>query len=183
QAILPKECESEITCSKCNSDRHPTLLHKEKDGEELKSNCNLCLQKGRCVLQEEVRLPNDRNPADLETRGLHPSKMMESVWLNGPTFLRNTAEVPPSNEVMSTNDSDPEVRKEAISCKTKIGNSQSSGLGAERFKRFSSLSSCDAHWQNLIVKLREFKLRKERPATKPTIPGCNVPGSQRQVLD
>ncbi|KAK3701528.1 hypothetical protein QZH41_007905 [Actinostola sp. cb2023] len=123
--------------------------------------------------QEEVRLPNDRNPADLETRGLHPSKMMESVWLNGPTFLRNTAEVPPSNEVMSTNDSDPEVRKEAISCKTKIGNSQSSGLGAERFKRFSSLSSLRRALANLIVKLREFKLRKERPATKPTIPGCN----------
>ncbi|KAK3733045.1 hypothetical protein QZH41_000591 [Actinostola sp. cb2023] len=124
--------------------------------------------------QEEVRLPNDRNPADLETRGLHPSKMMESVWLNGPTFLRNMAEVPPSNEVMSTNDSDPEVRKEVTSCKTKIGNSQSSGLGAERFKRFSSLSSLRRALANLIVKIREFKLRKERP-TKPTIPGCNVP--------
>ncbi|KAK3727953.1 hypothetical protein QZH41_004897 [Actinostola sp. cb2023] len=100
--------------------------------------------------------------------------MMESVWLNGPTFLRKAAEVPPSNEVMSPNDSDPEVRKEVTSCKTKIGNSQSSGLGAERFKRFSSLSSLRRALANLIVKIREFKLRKERP-TKPTIPGCSVP--------
>ncbi|KAK3710874.1 hypothetical protein QZH41_004275 [Actinostola sp. cb2023] len=44
---IAKECESEITCSKCNSDRHPTLLHKEKDGEELKSNCtSVCKKEG-----------------------------------------------------------------------------------------------------------------------------------------
>ncbi|KAK3730881.1 hypothetical protein QZH41_002986 [Actinostola sp. cb2023] len=37
---------SEITCSECNSDRHPTVLHKEKDGEELKSNCTSVCKKG-----------------------------------------------------------------------------------------------------------------------------------------
>ncbi|KAK3730882.1 hypothetical protein QZH41_002987 [Actinostola sp. cb2023] len=121
-----------------------------------------------------IESDGSRNPADLATRGLHPSKMMESDWLNGPTFLRNTAEVPPSNEVMSPNDSDPEVRKEVTSCKTKKGNSQSSGLGAERSKRLSSLSSLQRALANLIVKIREFKLRKKQP-TKQTIPGSSVP--------
>ncbi|KAK3727951.1 hypothetical protein QZH41_004895 [Actinostola sp. cb2023] len=43
---IAKECESQVTCSECNSDRHPTLLHKEKDGEELKSNCTSVCKKG-----------------------------------------------------------------------------------------------------------------------------------------
>ncbi|KAK3739906.1 hypothetical protein QZH41_016995, partial [Actinostola sp. cb2023] len=36
---------------------------------------------------------SERNPADLPTRGVHPSKLMESDWLHGPTFLRSGADI------------------------------------------------------------------------------------------
>ncbi|KAK3753684.1 hypothetical protein QZH41_013130 [Actinostola sp. cb2023] len=36
---VAKECKVEVTCTKCGSDRHPAFLHKEKNEEELKSNC------------------------------------------------------------------------------------------------------------------------------------------------
>ncbi|KAK3752635.1 hypothetical protein QZH41_000499 [Actinostola sp. cb2023] len=43
---VAKECKVEVTCTKCGSDRHPAFLHKEKNEEELKSNCTSVCQRG-----------------------------------------------------------------------------------------------------------------------------------------
>ena len=37
---------------------------------------------------------SEHNPADLATRGLTPSKIMETSWLTGPDFLRKAASTP-----------------------------------------------------------------------------------------
>ena len=34
---IAKQCKSKVKCSKCCSERHPTILHKVTDGEEIKS--------------------------------------------------------------------------------------------------------------------------------------------------
>ena len=36
---VANECKTTAKCSKCGSDRHPTLLHKQREDAQLKSNC------------------------------------------------------------------------------------------------------------------------------------------------
>ena len=43
---IAKECESDVKCDKCGSDRHPSILHAEKDGEVTSSCTSLCGTRG-----------------------------------------------------------------------------------------------------------------------------------------
>ena len=102
---------------------------------------------------------SEYNPADQATRGIQPSKLMQSTWLNGPDFLRTTESIPPPSEIAAPSENDPEVRKEVITTKTKIDGQPQQGLGADRFERFSSFSSLRHAIAILLVKVREFKRR------------------------
>lgn len=109
---------------------------------------------------------SERNPADLATRGVRPSKLMESGWLSGPEFLKNTDNIPPPSEITTPSESDPEVRCEVINSATKIDeNNNTMGLGAKRFERFSSLSSLQRAIALLIVKVRKFNCRRRQQLT------------------
>ena len=98
---------------------------------------------------------------------------MESSWLTGPEFLASTDSIPPPNEIESPSDSDPEVRQEVIAKTTKVNTDKdSTGLGAKRFERFSSLSSLQRAIATLIVRVREPNQTKvvknvlQRPSTE-----------------
>ena len=84
---------------------------------------------------------SEHNPADLATRGVSPSKIMETSWLTGPHFLRKPESMPQADETFKLSTSDPEVRKEVFSAKAKTTKERRLDLGAERFERFSSLKS------------------------------------------
>lgn len=43
---VAKDCNADVTCATCNSNRHPTLLHKEKPEQELKSACTSICRTG-----------------------------------------------------------------------------------------------------------------------------------------
>jgi hypothetical protein len=104
------------------------------------------------------------NPADLATRGVKPSNLMESSWLSGPEFLRNTDIIPQTNEIYPLCESDSEVRKEVDTLATKVNTANDAvGLGAKRFERFSSLSSLQRAIAALIVIVRKFKQRSNQP--------------------
>lgn len=61
-----------------------------------------------CVATEE-------NPADQGTRGLLPEQLYDSLWLNGPYFLRGNLRNP-NNEKFSLVDpeQDTEIRPEMV---------------------------------------------------------------------
>ena len=106
-------------------------------------------------------IESERNPADLATRGLKPSELMNSKWLNGPDVLRNGMYISSTNETYEINESDPELRKDVMTHKTKLSKCHMRGLGAERFSRFSKFSSLRRALANIIVRIRLFKLRKQ----------------------
>ena len=96
----------------------------------------------------------DLNPADLATRRVPSSKLMETSWLLGPEFLRKLKRTPTTDETFA---SDPEVQKVVFSDSVNTQEEEEPGLGAERLKKFSSLKSLQRTVANLIVVVREFK--------------------------
>ncbi|XP_048586639.1 uncharacterized protein LOC125568412 [Nematostella vectensis] len=105
------------------------------------------------------------NPADQATRGLKASALMTSTWIKGPDFLNQGEYVTTKedNETLAPND--PEVRKEVKA--TKTAKTHKTGLGADRFKRFSSFESLQHALAIVIAFVRRFKSR--RNATKKEI--------------
>ena len=124
---------------------------------------------------------SEHNPADLATRGVTPSKIMETSWLAGPDILRKAESTPQAHETFELSTSDPEVRKEVSSAKVKTTKEKRSDLGAERFEKFSSLKSLQRAIANLIVVAREFKRRRGSQATlaDPRNKPANIPGKPR----
>ena len=108
----------------------------------------------------------DLNPADLATRGVPSSKLMETSWLVGPEFLRKPERTLPTNEMFALVASDPEVRKAVFSASVSTQEEEEPDLGAERFKKFSSLKSLQRALANLIVIVREFKHRRDVKAER-----------------
>ena len=107
-------------------------------------------------------METDLNPADLATRGVLSSKLMETGWLVGPEFLHKPERTLPINETFALVASDPEVRKAVFSASVNTHEEEEPDLGAERFKKFSSSKSLQRAVANLIVIVREFKHRRER---------------------
>jgi len=96
---------------------------------------------------------------------MNAQNLAGSDWLTGPSFLKT----PPSTaeeeqEKFARNENDPEVRKETINLKTQTDRRH--GLGAERFLRFSTLYSLQSAIENLVVDVKEFKLRKTKNQEK-----------------
>ena len=99
------------------------------------------------------------NPADLTTRRLNAQSLAASDWLTGPRFLQDeTAAKDGEQEEIPINEDDPEVRKEVSIYSTQTNKRH--GLGADRFSRFSSLSSLQRTIANLIVLVKELKRRR-----------------------
>ena len=99
----------------------------------------------------------DLNPADLARHGVPSSKLMETSWLVGPEFLRKLERTLPTNETFVLVASDPEVQKAVFSISVNTHEEEEPDLGADRFKKFSSLKSLQQAVSNLIVIVREFK--------------------------
>ena len=107
-----------------------------------------------------------RNPADLATRCVTPEKVVESPWILGPKFLRNPLLQPQASLLeVPLSESDPEVKREVVTCATTTHSPQ--GLGCERFKCFSSWSSLRCAIPKLIVFIRKFKERNQALSNKP----------------
>ncbi|XP_048580423.1 uncharacterized protein LOC116604791 [Nematostella vectensis] len=98
------------------------------------------------------------NPADQATRGLKAGALMTSTWIKGPDFLNQGEYVTTKedNETLAPND--PEVRKEVKA--TKTAKTHKTGLGADRFKRFSSFESLQRALAIVIAFVRRFKSRR-----------------------
>ena len=58
------------------------------------------------------------NPADLATRGVTVKTLVDSDWLNGPSFLRQNSPpvVPDAEHNMDIDENDPEVRSTVNVC-------------------------------------------------------------------
>ena len=94
------------------------------------------------------------------------SGLMETSWLVGPEFLRKPERTLPTNETFALVASDPEVRKAVLSATVSTHEKEEPNLGAERFKKFSSLKSLQRAVANLIVIVREFKHRRDVKAER-----------------
>ena len=100
------------------------------------------------------------NPADLATRGIDATNFLQSQWLCGPEFLQQTSPVSQlGEEEIALSEDDPEVRRQLTVLST--GVKTNSGLGSNRFDRFSKWSSVLRAVANLIVKVKEFKEHRD----------------------
>ena len=105
------------------------------------------------------------NPADLATRGVTVKTLVDSAWLNGPSFLRQNSPpmMPDVEHNMDIDENDPEVRSIANVCATDAVPAH--GLGSKRFERFSEWSSLRRAMAHLILKARRRKTEFNSRAT------------------
>ncbi|XP_048576716.1 uncharacterized protein LOC116603307 [Nematostella vectensis] len=107
------------------------------------------------------------NPADLATRGVSRNKLGETSWLSGPTLLKNIETADTPSEAYLLDASDPEVRKEVVCAKVSTDeDTKKPGLGAHRFLRFSTLKSLQRGIATLIVKVKNFKNKRDTRTTR-----------------
>ena len=111
----------------------------------------------------------DLNPADLARHGVPSSKLMETSWLVGLEFLRKLERTLPTNETFVLVASDPEVQKPVFSVSVNTHEEEEPDLGADRFKKFSSLKSLQQAVGNLIVIVRQFNHRRDVKAERVTL--------------
>ncbi|XP_033753059.1 uncharacterized protein LOC117336558 [Pecten maximus] len=100
-------------------------------------------------------VPTDLNPADLGTRSVSAGNIQHSIWLKGPSFIREELHDPAEYPLIS-HDQDKEIRPDATVCKTTV--SPQNCLGTIRFERFSSwnkLVESIAHLQHLASAFQE----------------------------
>ena len=103
---------------------------------------------------------SSQSPADQATRGLRPTALANSLWINGPDFLRaNGSTAPPSDISADLGSSDPEVRKVQVA-KVDTNTRPKGYLESSRFTRFSTYKSLRRAIAKLIMKVRDFKRRK-----------------------
>ena len=82
-----------------------------------------------------------QNPADLVTRRLTASNLIDSDWLKGPHFLQNPNTPPLEQEEILLGAHDPEVRKESLTCATLTEECQSLGTESSHASRALPLFS------------------------------------------
>ena len=97
------------------------------------------------------------NPADLATRGITVKTLVDSDWLNGPSFLRQNSPpmVPDVEHNMDIDENDPEVRSTVNVRATDAVPAHR--LGSKRFERFSEWSSLRRAMAHLILKAQQCK--------------------------
>ena len=105
------------------------------------------------------------NPADLATRGVTVKTLVDSDWLNGPSFLRQNSPpmMPDVEHNMDIDENDPEVCSTVNVCATDAAPAH--GLGSKRFERFSEWSSLRRTMAHLILKARQRKTEFNSRAT------------------
>lgn len=83
-------------------------------------------------------IDTSKNPADLSTRRLNGESLVGSSWLTGSSFLRDRNGIAEDEEEeIPLNEDDPEVRKDAVSLKTKPANAAvSEQTGSRDFQAF-----------------------------------------------
>jgi hypothetical protein len=125
----------------------------------------------RVQLIREYTAPSDwrhvgtrENPADLASRGLDASLLMQNeLWWKGPEFLQHADSLPKIREMVSLAQNDPEVKSiTVLVSQTAI---QREGL-LPRLERFSSWNSAR---RAVAQCLRFFERLKNRQAKKPQI--------------
>ena len=58
-------------------------------------------------------MPTHKNPADIASRGCHPSALKVSIWFTGPDFLENV-DLPDFCAVLPSLVGDPEIKVSAM---------------------------------------------------------------------
>lgn len=89
---------------------------------------------------------------------------MQSNWLNGPPFLKQTSLNPPSSDDHGTaiDENDPKVRTQVSVYST--SSDRAHDLGSDRFKRFSNWSVLRRAIASLIKRAKECKTKPQPQA-------------------
>ena len=100
------------------------------------------------------------NLADLATGGLHPKNLAESSWFRSPDLLENGPEIAISGVEQAFLSADnPEVRREPKPLLNRTMSTESSIMGAERFKRYLSWPYLRRAITVMVAKVRSRKDR------------------------
>ena len=132
-----------------------------------------------------------RNPADLTTRCVTPEKLVESPWILGPEFLRNP-QLQPRASILEVplSESDPEVKREVITCATATLTPESWVREIQAFFQLvhpearNSKSYC-VHKKAKGEKSSALKQASHHPAssvcsrTRTSWPGCNQGSTEK----
>ena len=124
--------------------------------------------------QHWLYVDTGNNPADLATRGVNARNLGDCQWLPGPSFL-NEIPLPglPNCGEIVTDEDDPEVRRQTNFYATEAQLEAAKGLGSTKIYRLSTWSSLLRAIANLIVRAKEFKIK--RPAGQPTANAPQAP--------
>ena len=93
-----------------------------------------------------VYVPSITNPADCGTRGIHDNDIQNSIWLNGPTNLKDCSSKKDESFPLIEPDTDKEIKHEIKTLKT----SSIAVLGTKQFSRFSS-------WRRVVESIARLK--------------------------
>lgn len=103
-----------------------------------------------------------QNPADEATRPFPVAKLQDSIWLNGPCFLRE--DLPDSKQLypLVSPEEDTELRPLVTTMKQTL-NPEKKGLNVAKFERFST-------WRSLVRALTTVKTRLRKTCQVPDQP-------------
>lgn len=96
------------------------------------------------------------NPADIASRSVPASRLTQTMWFSGPTFLRKLSSQPEPIQSFSlvSPELDAEIRPDVKSYATQL---QKKGLSIERFERFSTFNTLQRAVAFLIHVARSYK--------------------------
>lgn len=100
-------------------------------------------------------VPSEQNPADLPTRSVAASQLMDTIWFKGPDFLYKLPETEKRQHFeLIDPEMDVEIRSQVTALVTRLG---TKGLTLERFRRFSTWKSLERAISFLKHQVRSHK--------------------------